>query len=529
MSVMSSAWKKDTASNSKTSGATSSDDQDWPSLNTVSSSQPAKPSKGQERRYTEGSNVDDKNVGNKTRWENITIPVIYNSTKKNLSTNGAAGKPKSGNKDTDDKENMYKSKSKAGQSASSEGAAHRPNSKIRSNTRSANKNPRNVSSGNGVRSYQAAGFQFLPLYPANPGSHTSTLHKDQPPPSGPPAGICVLPPGTDSRLACSILIRQQLARQIDFYFSPDNLAHDIFLRKNMDTEGWVPLSTIAKFNRIATLCSDIDEITEAVCECCMVEVDKDKRRVRCLVQPTIWVFNREGGSHAAELAAPPPTVSKRSRTISNMSEPDDLDEIHLQRLLIIAPNDQESPPNSHALVDIIQNHLATYAKDVSSHDESVPPPLPQQVEPPEGQEQARSDELKKIKADLAPLDVNTHQLKPMVPGPHSAPLPVHPFRASQGSFTSSVFPRFISPQNVFPTGLGLACQFIPLSYFIPHLLNYADLLSPNNHKIPKQNEHETCFGPSHAKLLPDRTNKARHNNGKSSATQFCTFGKTLSR
>ncbi|VEL11626.1 unnamed protein product [Protopolystoma xenopodis] len=43
-----------------------------------------------------------------------------------------------------------------------------------------------------------------------------------------------------------------LRRQIDFYFSETNLVHDLFLRRQMDPEGWVSLATIASFKRIAS-------------------------------------------------------------------------------------------------------------------------------------------------------------------------------------------------------------------------------------------------------------------------------------
>lgn len=34
-------------------------------------------------------------------------------------------------------------------------------------------------------------------------------------------------------------------------YSQDNLCKDLFLRQNMDEQGWVPISLIAGFNRVS--------------------------------------------------------------------------------------------------------------------------------------------------------------------------------------------------------------------------------------------------------------------------------------
>ncbi|EME49671.1 hypothetical protein DOTSEDRAFT_68447 [Dothistroma septosporum NZE10] len=52
--------------------------------------------------------------------------------------------------------------------------------------------------------------------------------------------------------------------QLDYYFSMDNLLKDMFLRKNMDGQGFVFLDTIANFNRVKQLTVDKD-IIRAVC------------------------------------------------------------------------------------------------------------------------------------------------------------------------------------------------------------------------------------------------------------------------
>ncbi|CAK7267978.1 hypothetical protein SEPCBS119000_002826 [Sporothrix epigloea] len=56
-----------------------------------------------------------------------------------------------------------------------------------------------------------------------------------------------------------------LMLQVDYYFSLDNLVKDVFLRRKMNDQGFVPLSVIAKFKRMAELAPSIDFI-RAACE-----------------------------------------------------------------------------------------------------------------------------------------------------------------------------------------------------------------------------------------------------------------------
>lgn len=47
-------------------------------------------------------------------------------------------------------------------------------------------------------------------------------------------------------------------RSREYYFSVDNLCKDLFLRKHMDSQGFVLLSVIANFKRIKSLTEDMD-------------------------------------------------------------------------------------------------------------------------------------------------------------------------------------------------------------------------------------------------------------------------------
>ncbi|VDQ13739.1 unnamed protein product [Trichobilharzia regenti] len=66
-----------------------------------------------------------------------------------------------------------------------------------------------------------------------------------------PANLCFL---ASSSSDPTVLIRHQILHQVEFYFSADNLARDIYLRRQMDSDGWVDVNVIAKFNRVASVC-----------------------------------------------------------------------------------------------------------------------------------------------------------------------------------------------------------------------------------------------------------------------------------
>ncbi|GJR74418.1 RNA-binding protein Lupus La [Tanacetum coccineum] len=49
------------------------------------------------------------------------------------------------------------------------------------------------------------------------------------------------------------LLHARIGSQIDYYFSNENLVRDTYLRKNMDEQGWVPVSLIAGFKKALNL------------------------------------------------------------------------------------------------------------------------------------------------------------------------------------------------------------------------------------------------------------------------------------
>ena len=59
-------------------------------------------------------------------------------------------------------------------------------------------------------------------------------------------------------------LKQLLTKQLEYYFSRENLAHDAYLISQMDPDQYVPIKTIANFNQVKRLTSDIGLVTQVL-------------------------------------------------------------------------------------------------------------------------------------------------------------------------------------------------------------------------------------------------------------------------
>uniref|UniRef100_A0A6P4EE16 La-related protein CG11505 isoform X1 n=2 Tax=Drosophila rhopaloa TaxID=1041015 RepID=A0A6P4EE16_DRORH len=75
-------------------------------------------------------------------------------------------------------------------------------------------------------------------------------------------------------------LKQMLATQLEYYFSRENLANDTYLLSQMDSDQYVPIWTVARFNLVRKLTNDIKLITEVLRESPNVQVDDNGTRVR---------------------------------------------------------------------------------------------------------------------------------------------------------------------------------------------------------------------------------------------------------
>ncbi|KAL8681162.1 MAG: hypothetical protein Q9186_002694 [Xanthomendoza sp. 1 TL-2023] len=100
---------------------------------------------------------------------------------------------------------------------------------------------------------------------ANTPSHLPSLHTDV-------ANSWGYQPGNQGTMSAGpihpfmeqISIFGMVSMQMEYYFSVDNLCKDLYLRKHMDSQGFVFLSVLARFNRIRQLTQDL-ELVRYVC------------------------------------------------------------------------------------------------------------------------------------------------------------------------------------------------------------------------------------------------------------------------
>ncbi|GLJ51682.1 hypothetical protein SUGI_1098310 [Cryptomeria japonica] len=111
----------------------------------------------------------------------------------------------------------------------------------------------------------AAPMYYVPAAPPEPMRAAPYFaHPPHPPPS------VIMP----DPLALRVI------KQIDYYFSVENLCKDVYLRSQMDAQGWVPISIIANFNRVHSMTTNINFILDVLRSSNIVEVQGDKLRKR---------------------------------------------------------------------------------------------------------------------------------------------------------------------------------------------------------------------------------------------------------
>ncbi|KAK4279252.1 hypothetical protein QN277_016981 [Acacia crassicarpa] len=78
----------------------------------------------------------------------------------------------------------------------------------------------------------------------------------------------------------TIFLRASIVKQIEYYFSDENLQSDHYLLSLMDDHGWVPISTVAGFKRVKKMSEDILFILDSLQSSNTIEVQDEKIRRR---------------------------------------------------------------------------------------------------------------------------------------------------------------------------------------------------------------------------------------------------------
>ncbi|KAB8230532.1 La domain family [Aspergillus alliaceus] len=136
--------------------------------------------------------------------------------------------------------------------------------------------PNNHVSHNGFMHPKSFGFSERRSQQHNSGGHRMALRSPSLPNSGSVYGVYPYPadlntmygyqpvhPGPMTAVPYQqymepFSLMGMISMQLEYYFSVDNLCKDLFLRRHMDAQGYVPLTFIAGFKRIKTLTEDFE-------------------------------------------------------------------------------------------------------------------------------------------------------------------------------------------------------------------------------------------------------------------------------
>uniref|UniRef100_J3LV01 HTH La-type RNA-binding domain-containing protein n=1 Tax=Oryza brachyantha TaxID=4533 RepID=J3LV01_ORYBR len=108
--------------------------------------------------------------------------------------------------------------------------------------------------------------------------------------------------------------RANLLKQIEFYFSKDNLCTDVYLRRNMDDQGWVHIALIAGFKKVKESTGDLQYIKDTIQSSSILEMQGDK--IRRQNDWNKWVIPRE--SKPGSSTAPNPNINNLTEHLGGM-------------------------------------------------------------------------------------------------------------------------------------------------------------------------------------------------------------------
>lgn len=167
------------------------------------------------------------------------------------------------------------------------------------------------------RSQSIATHSVYTGIPNNLGSPLSPVQTDV---NGVVGGYASMYPGIMSAVPYSAALEPMdlvflVSAQLNYYFSVDNLCKDMYLRSHMDSQGWVPLTVIAGFNRIKALTKDMNLIRHVCQVTRTIEFrpgEDGADRLRKLDEWEQWVLDIGQRQAHAQSDGPPPLERSQS-------------------------------------------------------------------------------------------------------------------------------------------------------------------------------------------------------------------------
>lgn len=117
-------------------------------------------------------------------------------------------------------------------------------------------------------------------------------------------------------------LRDKIRAQIEYYFSPENLQRDIFIRKKMDAEGYLPISLIASFHRVQLLTPEVTVIIQSLEQSASVELSPNHLKARPRLNPLSWPIVSDSSESPASpsLKSPVNEVQQQMHQLSLSSD-----------------------------------------------------------------------------------------------------------------------------------------------------------------------------------------------------------------
>eukprot|EP00903_Cladosiphon_okamuranus_P016863 g15548.t1 len=108
-------------------------------------------------------------------------------------------------------------------------------------------------------------------------------------------------------------------KQIEFYFTVENLCKDIFIRSYMDEEGYIPIAFVANFPGVARFGVELADITAGILASDTLQVDTENETMRMRENWEVWLLpNQATGKQGVPryIKVDPATVSEEAATTS---------------------------------------------------------------------------------------------------------------------------------------------------------------------------------------------------------------------
>ncbi|KAJ6036195.1 hypothetical protein N7540_000474 [Penicillium herquei] len=110
-------------------------------------------------------------------------------------------------------------------------------------------------------------------------------------------------------------LMSMLSMQLEYYFSVDNMCKDMFLRRQMDSQGFVPLNVIANFKRVKSLTEDFELLRHVARQLRNVEIQTGEDgidRLRPRERWSQWVLPYDQRDAAAQHEGAAPAQSAKN-------------------------------------------------------------------------------------------------------------------------------------------------------------------------------------------------------------------------